>query len=71
MQNFIALIYSGPSLLLASEARRVVEVVDDAPIREIQLGCEAIVMLRERQPAREVLMNMAGAQQELASPAAR
>jgi hypothetical protein len=71
MQNFIALIYSGPKLLLASEARRVVEVVDDAPIREIQLGCEAIVMLRERQPAREVLMNMAGAQQELASPAAR
>jgi hypothetical protein len=34
VQNFIALVDSRSSLLLASKARRVVEVADDAPILE-------------------------------------
>jgi hypothetical protein len=40
VQNFIALVDSRSSLLLASKARRVVEVADDAPILEMQLRCE-------------------------------
>jgi hypothetical protein len=33
--NFVALVDSGSSLLLASKARRVVEVANDAPILEM------------------------------------
>jgi hypothetical protein len=40
VQDFIALVDSWSSLLLASEVRRVVEVTDDAPIFEMQLRRE-------------------------------
>jgi hypothetical protein len=40
MQDFIALIDAGSNFLLAREAHGVVEVTDDAPILEMQLGRE-------------------------------
>jgi hypothetical protein len=40
VQDFIALVDSWSSLLLACKARRVVEVADDPPVLEMQLGRE-------------------------------
>ena len=40
VQDFIALVDSRSSLLLARKARRVVEVADDPPILEMQLRRE-------------------------------
>jgi hypothetical protein len=40
VQNFVALVDSWSSLLLASKADRVVEVADDAPIPEMELWRE-------------------------------
>src|ERR1700716_2423095 len=40
VQDLVTLVDSWSTLLLASEARRVLEVADDAPILEMQLGRE-------------------------------
>jgi hypothetical protein len=40
VQDFVTLVDSWSNLLLASEARRVLEVADDAPILQMQLGRE-------------------------------
>jgi hypothetical protein len=40
VQDFVTLVDSWSNLLLASEARRVLEVADDAPILQMQVGRE-------------------------------
>ena len=40
VQDFIALVDTGPRFLLARKADGVVEVTNDAPVTQMQLGCE-------------------------------
>jgi hypothetical protein len=56
VQDFIALVDSRSSLLLARKARGVVEVADDAPVLEMQFRREinSIAMLLKRQAVPEV-----------------